>query len=477
MPRVPLTMGAWNDGNNSINSYNHNSSGSNRQLNRVTKSRHSAGVVPASEVEHHQQQRYQSLQYSQEGLKKTSGKYSRDGRDETLNDGDKIPDHLKALGNNGKYNNGKVISGAAKPFKRPSLSQMTLNNNNNSHNSSLHSGSNPSVDVVAASKNPSATSNGLSSEKQEQKPQFYFGQPLRPTVTNSHHTNHGEQQQQPQSAIDKVKNNEAVSHPKNIVINPGYRLKDYIEPSQKSGGKPVFAFGDRPPPKPAVPMKSAAVTAALSVQRSKSPASTSTKQKQEELEPEPMIKPVVMNYSKFSIPAPAGDADFRVPRPKNNYEITHKRSSLPVKEQTTAEVNRAFEAELLAGKSKLKGYSSSSGTGNNNHYSAEDNDSGSSGSGPSMILPPPPPPPQFGNVINVSSAPLPPPPPPVISAPIPAAPKLPSSSSSTASMTASGKRIMPAKKGPTVNPRDELMAAIRDSAGGARLRKVKIFSM
>ena len=41
---------------------------------------------------------------------------------------------------------------------------------------------------------------------------------------------------------------QAVSHPKNILINPGYRIKDYVDPSEKSG-KPVFAFGEEPPAK------------------------------------------------------------------------------------------------------------------------------------------------------------------------------------------------------------------------------------
>ena len=44
--------------------------------------------------------------------------------------------------------------------------------------------------------------------------------------------------------------------------------------------------------------------------------------------------------------------------------------------------------------------------------------------------------------------------------------------STTTSTTATGKRIVPARKGPTVNPRDELMAAIRGSGGIQSLRKV-----
>ena len=72
------------------------------------------------------------------------------------------------------------------------------------------------------------------------KPQFYFGE----DVLNGHESNSIVSSRK-QSAIDKVKTNEAVSHPKNIVINPGYKIKDYVDPTEKSG-KPSFAFGEVP---------------------------------------------------------------------------------------------------------------------------------------------------------------------------------------------------------------------------------------
>ena len=56
------------------------------------------------------------------------------------------------------------------------------------------------------------------------------------------------------TAIEKVKRNEAVSHPKNILVNPGYRIKDYVDPTAKSG-VPSFNFGDTPPAKPRLPKK------------------------------------------------------------------------------------------------------------------------------------------------------------------------------------------------------------------------------
>ena len=146
----------------------------------------------------------------------------------------------------------------AKPFKRPSLSQMT---SAGSTGSTASSDDLSKSDIVAAPKKSSSTkrptaasifagrgasepdggstpshppSNGVP------KPQFYFGE----DVLNGHESNSIVSSRK-QSAIDKVKTNEAVSHPKNIVINPGYKIKDYVDPTEKSG-KPSFAFGEVP---------------------------------------------------------------------------------------------------------------------------------------------------------------------------------------------------------------------------------------
>ncbi len=59
------------------------------------------------------------------------------------------------------------------------------------------------------------------------------------------------------TAIDKVKRNSAVSHPANLgLVNPGYRLKNYVDPTANSG-VPSFNFGDTPPSKPKVAAKKA----------------------------------------------------------------------------------------------------------------------------------------------------------------------------------------------------------------------------
>ena len=93
------------------------------------------------------------------------------------------------------------------------------------------------------------------------KPQFYFGE----DVLNGHESNGGGGDSsivsRKQSAIDKVKTNEAVSHPKNIVINPGYKIKDYVDPTEKSG-KPSFAFGEVP-----VTRKTSAASNAVDIAR------------------------------------------------------------------------------------------------------------------------------------------------------------------------------------------------------------------
>ena len=158
----------------------------------------------------------------------------------------------------------KVIG--AKPFKRPSLSQMT---SAGSTGSTASSDDLSKSDIVTATKKSSSTKRPtaasifagrgaadspdgdsaahppppLPPSNGAPKPQFYFGE----DVLNGHESNGGDLSlvSRKQSAIDKVKTNEAVSHPKNIVINPGYKIKDYVDPTEKSG-KPSFAFGEVP---------------------------------------------------------------------------------------------------------------------------------------------------------------------------------------------------------------------------------------
>ena len=439
----------------------------------------------------------------------------------------------------------------AKPWKRPSLSQLTSttatatttsnnnnNNNNNNYNStttaadslpqrsSSSSGSDPKSDILAASRKPSANyhnnniGNGdvvaspghIEQQQQQQsrpntqiiqeklqqpspapsrpkpipaeKPQFYFGQnpssgsgalPISPNNNNNSPT------AQKQTAIDKVKNNEAVSHPKNIIINPGYKLKEYVNPMEKSG-KPNFAFGDTPPSATATkPVNGVAVKPVLENHNHH-------KQQPESVleDPiEPRVKPVIMNYSKFAPPSSSSspspfklrpppptkiETEFKMPRP--HIEPKPKRSSIlpstmvtssPAKSQSQDEIRRVFESELKAGKRRLKSYESD-GT---------DSGSNSVSPGPGVPIIPPPPPPQFSGNGTMS--------PPVI----PPAPKLtnfpggpsqvPRAPSNGNNKTASGKRIVAPKSNgvrPMMGGRDELLLAIRGVGGFRGLKKV-----
>ena len=332
----------------------------------------------------------------------------------------------------------------AKPWKRPSLNQLNS-------------------EIVYASRQ----ANGLTQSKQEQEvppprpklpekpPQFYFGQQLLRPVSQTEKTLAGiESENAPplppppkQTAIDKVKNNEAVSHPKNIVVNPGYRIKEYVDPSTKSG-KPVFNFGDKPTSvvgkSPSSNEKYDKGPASLMVINKVEKKDVIRKEENIKIVPqaptratldknaklngfdrsaaEPKIQPVVINYSRFAanVPPPPKDSEFRVPRPKTNYDkpdliksvnINKKKSEM---QKDSSELRRSFEAELTSGKLRLK----SVGTSGIQMHNNDNDDSGSSGSGPSMIMPPPPPPPQFGNDSLPSN--IPPPPPPIST--IPAAP-------------------------------------------------------
>ena len=198
-------------------------------------------------------------------LKERLRKYG-DGYGNDLDELRSIPEQVRAekasSASSSRYP--KVIG--AKPFKRPSLSQMT---SAGSTGSTASSDDLSKSDIVTATKKSSSTKRPtaasifagrgaadspdgdsaahppppLPPSNGAPKPQFYFGE----DVLNGHESNGADLSlvSRKQSAIDKVKTNEAVSHPKNIVINPGYKIKDYVDPTEKSG-KPSFAFGEVP---------------------------------------------------------------------------------------------------------------------------------------------------------------------------------------------------------------------------------------
>ena len=158
---------------------------------------------------------------------------------------------------------------------------------------------------------------------------------------------------------------------------------------------------------------------------------------------EPKITPTVRNYSKFASPA-----EFKVPRPKSNF--TENNNNNNVKEENNR--IKLFEAELAAGKARLKSTPSTS-------------------SSPSEASTPP----TLTSTNGVSPPPAPP--------PIPPAPKMFQVVESK--MSSTGMKI-PTKSGgpPAVAPkphqvissRDALMNAIRGAGGLQSLRKVRIES-
>lgn len=324
----------------------------------------------------------------------------------------------------------------AKPWKRASLSQMSMDLSE-PKNEALVSARKPSamlspVGSPTESKKVSDKESPKESAAKEEKPRhFYFGQ--EPSATDNSLS------KSKPTAIEKVKNNEALSHPQNIVVNPGYQLKEYVNPMEKSG-KPNFAFGDTPPSKPAKSSHNSQISNGIP----KPVLPPKTKDVKENEPPkeeaiEPKIKPAVVNYSKF--------ADFRVPRPQ--LEPKPKRPSQP--EKTQDEVRKAFEAELSAGKKKLKSYETNSDSGSN-----------SVSPGPNVSIIPPPPPPQFSNGHHIPPAPK------MNGSIVPQAPKL---TNFPSNVTANGKRIVPAPSKQESSHAD-LLVAIRNKGGVKGLRKV-----
>ena len=214
-------------------------------------------------------------------MKERLRKYG-DGYGNDLDELRSIPEQVKTYGIKAESSSSassrypKVIG--AKPFKRPSLSQMTSAGSTGSTASSDDLSKSDILSTAtkksSSTKRPTAASIfargaiGTSEPDSDStppsfhppsngvpKPQFYFGE----DVLNGHESNSIVSRKQ--SAIDKVKMNEAVSHPKNIVINPGYKIKDYVDPTEKSG-KPSFAFGEVP-----VTRKTSAASNAVDIAR------------------------------------------------------------------------------------------------------------------------------------------------------------------------------------------------------------------
>ena len=279
------------------------------------------------------------------------------------------------------------------------------------------------------------------------KPQFYFGQNVSSVVKSSPFFD-----QQQQTAIDKVKKNEALTHPK---LSKHEEPKISVKESNNARGR--YSSVEPPNVVKVVRNKPQSVSPSLSstVSSLSSPTSTSSSSSSVSLTKQ-RLEQLNLKNNNNNNNSSNDEEEFLVPRPKlpaaNSSQFSssssHGRSSrhsVPafsnnssrknIAGESQEQIQRAFEAELVQGKSRLRKLSSGM-TPNNRHsrpLASSVFDSHSSQQSldvrevgvPARMPPapvPPPPPPSF-------SAPNPPRPPPVVSlkpvnGEIPQAPKL-----------------------------------------------------
>ncbi len=278
--------------------------------------------------------------------------------------------------------------------------------------------------IVAAAKNPKGGSppSHESSPKdspveagQEKKPQFYFGQTMADLVRQSSLQNGN------QTAIDKVKQNEALTHPKRAEVNVSAEL------SKKSTRHTSIITVSNPKLAENSGKKASSLSSGVSSLSSSSSASSSRSSPAKENTPSPPPPPAMSSMSSLA-KAPMRPA-----------------------EPTQDSIRKAFEAQLLAGKSRLK--------------KVED-EVGVMAKLPPAPVPPPPTPPAppsmeaLKNGINNSrSSAL------LRSYEIPQAPKL----NPKLKPKEISKKGLVAPNG--VSAREELMMAIRGTGGFQGLRK------
>lgn len=321
---------------------------------------------------------------------------------------------LKSSKNPEKWATDKSATLDAKPRKSSSSSGSSSNtvNNNNRKNSSNKM---EITEIKNSSKIPNGNNNPVLPDEPS-RPQFYFGQSMSEVVKKSSISNGH------QTAIDKVKKNEALTHPKRAEMEQSLKI---TELSKKGRHTSIITVSDdqeqnnpiSPPQNGQILLKKANSQKASSMSSGVSSLSSSSS-----------------NSSTRSSPA------------KETSQIVPKK---PVQEPTQDSIRKAFEAQLIAGKSRLK-----------------KTPTGAPPTAPEM---------EVGHVAKLPPAPIPPPPPPpseealksgaLRSYEIPQAPKL----KKTAPAIASKKGLV-APNG--LSARDELMNAIRGTGGFQGLRKI-----
>lgn len=395
-----------------------------------------------------------------------NAKYSRDGSDHLQLHKSQVQAFAKTVEQTAK----KQLGGHQKPDRSAGIkpwisssksvdSGITTNksdmSNNNKDKEVL---ADPKAAILAASRKPSASADheevvvvpkdkknssssisGSSSAPSipsvPAKPQFYFGQAPNGVKESVNSTK--------QTAIDKVKRNEALTHPK-----PASREDPVVSVSELSRhGKhmSVITVTDSPPKKASSPTLSSTVSS-LSSPTSSSSSSNRSSPSKEDLFKVPRPKTYERSSSSPS-QRPPMVVPPTLPRP---FQSTGHNS-----QPTQDEIRKAFEAELMAGKGRLKKSS--------NSFSLETRHNHDVGK---PARPPP--------------APVPPPPPPS-NGHIPVAPKL--SHGNTPKLTKMGSLLSNKQNKPIQTPsrkmvapnglsaREELMLAIRGKGGVQGLKK------
>ena len=247
-----------------------------------------------------------------------------------------------------------------------------------------------------------------------QKPQFYFGQSMSDVVKKSSITNGSHQ-----TAIDKVKKNEALTHPKRAEMEQNFAI---TELQKKGRHTSIITVSDdnsenlEKPPKKVNSQKASSMSSGVSSLSSSSSGSSSAR----------------------SSPA------------KETSQVITKKLVERV-EPTQDSIRKAFEAQLIAGKSRLKKTPAPPASG--------ENEVGQVVKPPPAPIPPPPPPPSEEALRNGS----------LRSYEIPQAPKLKKTTPTLAT-----KKGLVAPNG--LSAREELMMAIRGTGGFQGLRKVSTIS-
>ena len=314
--------------------------------------------------------------------------------------------------------------------------------------------------------NHNNSSSSESSLDRPPKPQFYFGQTMNEVVRKSSVPVNGNHQ----TAIDKVKKNEALSHPKKAdqVNASANKVAVVTELNKKGRHTSIISVSDEPysgnvvvEAKKISSQKAASQSSGVSsLSSSSSNSSGSTRS----------------SPAKDASPSPPCSSQAKQQQVVPPAPLLQTKQSLKIKtvEPTQDSIRKAFEAQLIAGKSRLK------------KTSTVDEESGQA----SMAKPPPasvPPPASIQRIFpvpvaapEVGVATVPPPPPPMPpsevafqrnggvprSYEIPQAPKLKKTPPKMAT-----KKGLVAPNG--LSTREELMNAIRGTGGFHGLRKVK----